>query len=302
MEFHQALDPIRSLKAAWQLLKQAPLTLLVGGLLLAFLDGSGGGGWNFIYRDHGLHFPSGLREALRQAFEDIRPWLVIVVPVGICVWVAFFALSSWIQVGFARAIESALRSGRDELGKVFSGGDRFGAMLLARFLCVVIQFALALPLLGVIAAVLLMDGGSDVLAVLLPLGIALLTIVISIYVGLGLYFVNPIVAFESCTPTEALQRSWTLARGNRLQLFWFALLQGLLVLASVICTCCIGLLLTLPLTQAMRFEAYVALTKGGEYPQWWIGSGRFPFDEHKPEDYGSPPAPPPVPPPLPPQT
>jgi hypothetical protein len=28
----------------------------------------------------------------------------------------------------------------------------------------------------------------------------------------------------------------------------------------------------------MRFEAYVALTKGEQYPQWWIGSGRFPFD------------------------
>jgi hypothetical protein len=304
MDFQQALDPIRSLKAAWQLLKQAPLTVIVGGLLLGFLEGGNSGGLRFLVSDHG---PRGLRFSgwsLEPAFDELRPVLLLLVPGVVCVALALFALSSWIEVGFARAVESALRSGRDEVGKVFSGGDRFGAMLLARFLSGLIQLASGLPIAAAVLGVVLLSGhgGPRPLVILGLIGFVLLWLVLVFYVALGLFLVNPIVAFESCTPTEALARSWQLASGNRLQLFWFVLLQGLLVIASVVCTCCLGLLLTMPLTQTMRFEAYVALTKGEQYPQWWIGSGRFPFDEHKPEDYGSPPAPPPVPPPLPPQS
>lgn len=302
MQFSQAYDPIRSLQAAWKLLKQAPVMVLIGGLLLAFLEGGGSGGGNFMVRDHGPRGASGPGEAVQQAFEDMKPLLLVLIPFLICIGLAFFALSSWIEVGFARAIEAGLRTGKDEIGKVFSGGDRFGAMLLGRFLAGLIQFASALPLMAVAVVVAIVADGHSIQPLLVVglVAFALLWVVLMIYVALGLYLVNPVVAFESCSATEAISRSWKLAGGQRLQLFWFVLLQFFLTIAGF-CACCIGLFVTMPLTQVMRFEAYVALTKGGEYPQWWIGSGRFPFDEHKSEDYSSPAAPPPVPPPLPPQ-
>ncbi len=303
MQFSQAFDPIRSLKAAWKLLLQAPVTVLIGGLLLGFLEGNGGGGLNFFFRGNELReFPFS-RTELERAFEAVRPWLLLLIPFVLCVGLALFALSSWIEVGFARAIESGLRTGRDEIGKVFSGGDRFGAMLLARFFCLLIHLALAIPMIAaaVVVVFLTRSAWPEVLGVLTALGLSLIWLLGTIYIGLGLYMVKAFVAFESCTPTEALSRSWKLARGNRLQLFWFVLLQILLGVAGI-CACCIGVFVTIPLTRAMRYEAYLALTRGEQFPQWWIGTGRFPFDEHKPEDFGSPRSPPPVPPPLPPQT
>jgi len=303
MEFSQSYDPIRSLQSAWKLLMQAPVMVLIGGLLLGFLEGGGTQGFRFRPGrwDFGrVHNPV---EFFEQLFGDMQPWLAIMIPIAICVAIVFFALSSWIEVGFARGVESALRTGKDDIGKVFSGGDRFGAMLLARFLSALIQIAVFLPIVALLSAAFYFERneGTNPLLALGLVAFGLVWLVLAIYVTLGLYLVNPLVAFESCSPTEALARSWKLASGHRLQLFWFMLLQMLLTMAGL-CLCCIGLFLAVPLTQVMRFEAYVALTKGGEYPQWWIGSGRFPFDEHKPQDFSSPQAPPPVPPQLPPQS
>lgn len=303
MNFGQAFDPMRSLQAAWKLLKQAPVMVLIGGLLLAFLEGGGSGGGNFMYRQNGSHgFGRSPQDEFRQVFEEIRPWLLLIIPLILCVGLVFFALSSWIEAGFARAVESALRTGRDGIGVVFSGGNRFGAMLLARLLSGLIQFASALPLIGVgIGAAILADRqGIGPIGVLLLVGFALLWLFVMLYIGLGLYLVNPIVALEGCTPSESIARSWKLASGNRFQLFLFLLVQWLVTIAGF-CACCVGLFVAVPLTQVMRFEGYIALTKGGEYPQWWIGTGRFPFDEQKSEGFGSPPEPPPIPPPLPPQ-
>jgi hypothetical protein len=235
-------------------------------------------------------------------FEELRPYLLILIPIVVCISIAFFALSSWIEVGFARAVEFSLRTGKDEIGKVFSGGDRMGAMLLARFLCGLIHIACLLPALALIVALVFVAGPrADALLGLSSILIALVALAITLYLAIGLFFVNPIIAFESCSPTAAISRSWKMAGGRRLRILWFFIFQFFLGIAGL-CLCCIGLLLTTPLSNVMRFEVYLALTKGGEYPQWWIGSGKFPFDEPKSEDFGSPPVPPPIPPPLPPQS
>jgi hypothetical protein len=295
----KALDPTRSFEVAWRLLKQAPVTVLLGGLILFFLEGGGSGGLNLISRGHDLSEMGRSGSDFRRVFQELRPYLLILIPIVVCISIAFFALSSWIEVGFARAVEFSLRTGKDEVVKVFSGGDRLGAMLLARFLCGLIHVAAVIPIMAVVLALLLiMDGGGPTW--LLVTAVALLSAVISIYLAIGLFFVNPIVAFESCSPTEAISRSWKMAGGRRLRILWFFIFQFFLGIAGL-CLCCIGLLLTTPLSNVMRFEVYLALTKGGEYPQWWIGSGKFPFDEPKAESYGSPPVPPPLPPPLPPQ-
>jgi hypothetical protein len=303
MPFSQALDPIRSLKAAWKLLMQAPATVLVGGLLLWFLEGGATAISRMTFRMDGQQDLRHLGEAMQHTFDELRPYLVILLPLVTCLWFGFFALSSWIEVGFGRAIESGLRTGRDEVGKLFSGGERFGAMLLARLLCALIQFGIGLPMF-VLAVVFIVfgrsAGGHELLLVLGLIAMGLVWTILAVYVGLGLFLTKPIVALESCRPSEALARSWKLASGNRLQLFLFVVLQFLLTMAGL-CACCVGVLLSSPLVITMRYEAYLALTRGEQFPQWWIGSGKFPFEEPKAESYASPPVPPAVPPPLPPQ-
>lgn len=302
MPFSQAFDPIRSLKAAWRLLMQAPATVLVGGLLLWFLEGGAGGVARLSLRMQRLGNLREIGEEIGRFFDDLRPMLLIAIPLAVCVALAFFALSSWIEVGFGRAVESGLRTGRDEVGKLFSGGERFGAMLLARILVALVQLGVAIPIvaLGFGLAFVAGQGRNDALGIAGIVLLSLVWTVAAVYVGLGLFLTKPILALETCAPTEALARSWKLVNGNRWRLFWFVLLQFLLSMAGL-CACCVGTLLTAPLTITMRYEAYLALTRGGEFPQWWIGSGKFPFDEPRSESYASPPEPPPVPPPLPPQ-
>ena len=298
----KALDPTRSFEVAWKLLRQAPVTVLLGGLILFFLEGGGSGGVNLVSRGHVFSEMGRSGTDLRRVFEELRPFLLILIPIVACIAIAFFALSSWIEVGFARAVEFSLRTGKDEIGKVFSGGDRLGAMLLARFLCGLIHIACLVPVMALVLALMfvLAPRGAGVLLGLSSLLIALVALAVTLYLAIGLFFVNPIVALESCSPTEAISRSWKMAGGRRLRILWFLVFQFFLGIAGL-CLCCVGLLLTTPLSNVMRFEVYLALTRGGEYPQWWIGSGKFPFDEPQSGDFRSPPVPPPVPPPLPPQ-
>jgi hypothetical protein len=301
MQPGKAFDPIRSVQVAWSLLKQAPVTVLIGGLLLWFFRGGGGSGLQFLVRGHGLG-DAGTRADVQRIFEQLRPLLLVLIPLFVCLGLAFFAMSSWLLVGFGRAVELGLRTGKDDIAKVFSGGDRFGAMLLARLLAWLIQTACSLPLAAVAFIVVLVADRSDpqIVVILGAVLFGMLWIVLLAYVALGLFFVSPIVALESCSPTEAIARSWKISSGNRLQLLWFAIFQFLLGIAGM-CLCCVGTFVTSPLAHVMKVEAYLALTKGAEYPQWWVGSGKFPFDEHRPDDFGSP-TPLPVPPPLPPQS
>jgi hypothetical protein len=269
MEFAQAFDPVRSLKSAWKLFKQTPLTVLIGGLLIGVLESNAGGGGG---------------DAADESSAELESWMYLVIPVIVCLVLGLFALTSWLEIGFARAVEFGLRTGRDELGRVFKGRDRLGTMLLARFLCALLFFASFVPLVILFVAIAHPESsgwtGVQIVA-------ALITAFVFVYVWLGLFLVNAIVAFESCTATESIGFSWRMASGQRWQLFWFCVAQILLTIAGVL-ACCVGLVVALPLTQVMRFEAYVALTQGEQYPHWWIGSGRLAVDER--------PVPPAVPP------
>ena len=44
MEFGRAYSPVRALKVAWQLVRRAPATMLLGGLILFLFSGSAGSG------------------------------------------------------------------------------------------------------------------------------------------------------------------------------------------------------------------------------------------------------------------
>src|SRR4051812_33638703 len=275
MRFEQAFDPFRSIQAAWKLLKQAPLTVLFGGLLVWFFTGGGGGfGWREQWGSS--RWPTDPHEL----FEQLKPMLFILLPILVCAGTVMFLFACWLQVGFARAIENTMRTGRDEVGKVFNGSSRFAQMVIARLLCSLIFVASVLPLVAVAIALWLVERASNLPlgAVLLIFGLAaLLWLPFFFYVLLGLELVVPVIAYEDSSATGGIARAWRLASGHRLQLalFWIVMT----IFGGIgCCACCIGLLLTAPMSQVMRFEAYLALTRGDEFAHWWVGSGRFPFD------------------------
>jgi len=299
MPFSEAFDPIRSFKAAWKLLKQAPLSVLVGALLpiLAQVGFA-------LALDLFLFLPLGLSQSFQRGMPE--PWMIaLLVGAGLGLGLFMAVFSSWMDAGFGRAVEQALRTGKDQTSLVFSGGGRFLTLLLARLLVGLIVFAcmlvLLLPvlLLMTVFLVLMQTDLPALLKLAVGGGISLLWMLGYVYVLLGLSLVTAIVTYEDCGPAQAVARSWRLARGNRWQLIVFFLFQFAMVFVGML-ACGLGWFVAIPLAEVMRYEAYLALTRSSEYPNWWVVTGKFPFDEHKSESFGS--APPPVPPPLPPQT
>ncbi len=256
MEFPRALDPIRAISAAFRILGAATGPILVGGILLMLVGG-----------DHGPHF---------VISDDHRHWehMFTAPLVGFfcCGGLVFFLLECWISYGFARAVEEVARAGTTTFGRVFDSDGRFGDMLLARVLSLLLSIAILLPFgLIVLGAVGLHEGldAPEGLAIVLGIGASLLYAPVALYFFLGLMFVTQAVALDACSPTRALSRSWELARGRRLALFVFAIVTGLFSIAGL-CLCCIGVFLTGPVALVATNEAYLALTRVDERRSWWI--------------------------------
>jgi hypothetical protein len=81
-----------------------------------------------------------------------------------------------------------------------------------------------------------------------------------IYVGIGLAFGDRAVVIDGLGATDALDRSWSLAKGNRIQLFVFLLATTLFRLAGLL-LCCIGVVLTRAIVDVGTTEAYMLATQ-----------------------------------------
>ena len=275
MRFEQAYDPLRCLNSAWSLLKRTPGTVFLGVL------GPLGVQYALSSGVQLLMLP--MLVALQDRSKGIQPgFAAVLIAIGSSLAIAQLVFMTWIDIGFARAIRAALATSQEQMKTIFGGGDRLGTLLLARLfigLLVLLVYGLmvgALLVLGVLSTTSTMHG----LAKAGALGFMAATFLALIYVFLGLQFVTPFVAFEQCSASEAIQRSWELAAGKRLRLvlFWIYLT---LVLVAGLLVCLVGLLVALPLVETMRLEAFVAF----RYPKLELPS--------EPEDWSSAAAPPP---------
>ncbi|MCB9761353.1 MAG: hypothetical protein H6739_16040 [Alphaproteobacteria bacterium] len=215
-----------------------------------------------------------------QSFGD--PGFIAILAVGmVCVLVlavAFFALRCWVHTGYIRLHKQVIETGEGDFGTLFSGGDLMANMALWKLLGGAISFGTimvaALPG-GVIALV----GGVADIGALLPVGAGLafiLVVPVMIYVGLGLYLGNHAVVIEGLGPMAALERSWGMAKGNRVTLFVYSLVMGLFGFAAAIVgllMCCIGVIVTGPAARAIvdvgLTEAFMLATGGAEGAANW---------------------------------
>lgn len=263
------LDPLRSLAATWKLTKAAPLVVLVGGIVL-LLFGNASGGVQFVLPSERNLSPDDFVEKIKDRIGLVSTVLLIGVIVS---WL----LSAWISIGHARAIEKALRTGEDDLGMVFTTGGRFFEMLATLLLNGLIQVVAAVPLfLAWLALIVFAKDGSmeSGAAILIGMAAGVVWLAVLLYIYLGLMMAVPIAALEPVGPLEAIKRSFALANGRRWMLLLFALVSTLLSVLGLL-ACCIGVLFTGSLAQAMKIEAYLLLTRP-EYSGWWISTGNKP--------------------------
>jgi hypothetical protein len=279
-EVSRAFDIGRALSHGWAGVKRQPVGLLLGSLLLTLTEGGGGGGnpgggkleWGDDSPDPGSSSLDLLRDGARGAFGDafdlhtaggIGLALVALVCVAFCL-AAVLSFRCWILSGYIRTQRDLVIRGEAGAGTLFSGGPDVVRLVLWKLLSV----ALVLGVVAVAAIPALVGGGAAYLAqagettIAVIAGTALFVFVVPtmIYVGLGLALGDQAVVVDGFGPVAALDRSWSLARGNRLSLFAFFLVTGLFRLSGFL-LCCVGIVLTRAMADMGVTESYMLATQ-----------------------------------------
>lgn len=289
MDFTEAYQPFRAIGSSWKLFLRAPLTILVGGILLSLTGGGGGGGGNFggrIGQDGHWHFDG-------NDFAAVAPFIGIACCVGIALWL-FHCL---LLAGFPNAVERIVTRGEEKLGEVFDARGQWLPMLLTTLLVGAVKIAVMLPgaALAFLAFWLANEGLGEGPAIAAGVGVSLLYAPVWIYVWLGISLAPKAVALEGLGPVQSVARSWSLVAGNRLWLLLYWIVMILFTFVGI-CACCIGVLFTGALSETAQCESYLRLVRRVDQSAWWIdrdAAETGPEPEWRSHD--EPPPPPPTP-------
>ena len=262
MNFSEAFNPFRSLKSVFETMNLQPAHLWGGGVLLLFLEGGVQGGfqgWGGLERTLG---------------EGVMAFLVC----GACVLgIGLFLASIWLAAGLFLNFRSVMQTGEATSGGLFDHQGKFLPLLLTRLLVGLASLLAVLPLgillglvifIGVSAEAMTVDlGAPSGLFVAIAFLMALVGIFVSIYVGMGLVLSEAALLYEDREPVDAVKRSWTMAKGNRLRLFAFVLVVFLFTLAGLF-FCCVGVIATGTIARFSILEAFLQLSETqGEEPE-----------------------------------
>jgi hypothetical protein len=279
LQVSEAFDISRAVSHGWAGVKRQPVGLLLGSFLLTITEGGGGGsnpiGGKYDWGDGSSSdqkssaLPSDLWSgALGDALDletgaGIAALVIGLVCVTMCV-AAVLVFRSWIQAGYLRTHRDLVIAGQADVGTLFTGGSDLVRLILWKLLSFVVSlgvFAVALlPALLTAGIAYALHVEKD--HILIAAGIIGFVFVVPtlIYVGLGLVLGDRAVVIDGLAPAAALDRSWSLAKGNRIQLFVFFLVTGLFRLAGIL-LCCIGIVLTRAIVDMGTTEAYMLATR-----------------------------------------
>ena len=181
----------------------------------------------------------------------------------------------WLDLRAIRAhrriLEEGANTGEESSGRL---GDLFRFRLMAWGLVLGSLLIACLPGLGFI-----WFGGSAISPVWVLLGLVLLLlfgIPVWIYVSMGIYLGDRLVVLRGLGPVQALESSWSLARGNRTSLLIFRVVLVGAKLVSVVLgllLCGVGVLVTWPLGRAIAeaalSEAVLVQDLQDPFPERW---------------------------------
>ena len=246
MNFSQAFNPLRSLKSVFETMNLQPAHLWGGGILLFFLEGGIQGsfqGWEPIGKALG---------------EEVMIFFVC----GACVLgIGLFLASVWLAAGLFLNFRSVMQPGEATSGGIFDHQGKFLPLLLTRLL---VGLASLLPMLPIGILFALLFASSSVLSaaplIAVSVVFSLFLLFVSIYVGTGLVLSEAALLYEDRQPVNAVKRSWAMAKGNRLRLFGFVLVNALFVFSGLF-LCCIGVIATGAIARFAIFEAFLQLSE-----------------------------------------
>jgi|GEM_PF-2096215 len=264
MKFEDAFNPFRALRHGVESMKRAPAPVLVAGLLLFALQACSGGG---NYRmpggsDSPWHTGSSGMDAAMIGL------MVMFAVIGLGCAAVVLAVRSFIEPGTYRVGEAITIDGTTGMDRLFSGKDVWLSVLGYRLLTAAISLGVtavcALPG-GLLLALAYVKGqhGGDPPVPLLVLGgllIAALVVPVMLYVWLGLQLGTVAIALERLGTMAALDRSWTAARGNRLRLLWYDIVNMGLSMVGVM-LCCVGLIPVYGIQACAMANAWLLYTR-----------------------------------------
>lgn len=286
LQVSEAFDIGRAVSHGWAAVKRQPVGLLLGSFLLTITEGGSGGsnpfGGKYDWGDGGSSsdqkssaMPADLwSERIRGALGDvldletaggIAALIVGLTCLAMCV-VAVVLFRSWIQAGYIRSQRDLVISGQADVGTLFAGGPDLVRLILWKLLSGIVSLGVLtvalVPALATAGIAYALHAEKN--AILVAAGITAFVFVVPtmIYVGMGLVLGDRAVVIDGLGPAEALDRSWSLAKGNRIQLFVFFLVTGLFRIAGLL-LCCIGVVLTRAIVDAGTTEAYMLATQSG---------------------------------------
>lgn len=182
-------------------------------------------------------------------------------------------------VGFYRVVLDALEGRPADVGRMFSQLALFPQYVVQQVLLFAVT---ALPMVGTAGVLgfiawrrLDLDGATwqsvdwsrlfsaDLLAALVVVTVA--------FVAWGLILL-PVTLFGvaelvqgRCSGVEALRRAWALGRGQRLRIFGYALVAGLLAMVGLL-LCGVGVVVSFPLAVALHLSLFLALRRSASFP------------------------------------
>jgi len=284
MEFGRAYSPFRALTVAWKLVRRAPATMFLGGLILFLFNGSAG---------------SGISVSLtRGEIARLDPlWWVLIGIValgGLVVASALWVFDCWVRVGYARAVERVLSRGEEQIGDLVRAEGLWVPMMVTRLVVYAIDLCVLLPGMGF--ATLAWYAGDAIQGSMLGwVSCAIIAAAYSLvfaYVGLGVCLAGRAVAIEGLPPPAALRRSWDLVRGHRVRLgTYYCVLWVVGVLGIFLC--CIGVVFSATLASVAHNESYLRLVRSAQDQSgWWCDAGNAGTSAGAPEVESPPPIPP----------
>jgi uncharacterized membrane protein len=261
MNFSEAFNPIRSLKSVFETMKLQPAQLWGGGILLFFLEQGIQGSFQ------------GMEPIGKALGEEVMVFLVC----GACVLgIGLFFASIWLAAGLFLNFRSVMQTGEVTSGGIFDHQGKFLPLFLTRLL-VGLASILALFPIGILFGLLMVgfavpmavsesshgpDMGPAVAGPLIAMAVVLFLLVlfVSIYVGMGLVLSEAALLYEDREPVDAVKRSWAMAKGNRLRLFAFVLVNALFTIAGFF-LCCVGVIATGTIARFAILEAFLQLSE-----------------------------------------
>jgi hypothetical protein len=197
--------------------------------------------------------------------------LVLSTLVNLALWLA----RTWLLAGQLRVYRELLLETEPQASTLFSGANVYGSMLLGGALVWLISTG-TYALTGAPAAPFfvwawqsfeagdIMTAQYWCLAGLLVLGIV--TVPLATYVWAGVVFVQHAIALDGLGVLDALEKSWSLAAGNRIRLVNFGFIAFFFGGMGTI-VCCIGRFYTQLVADVAWTEAYLRATgRVGENP------------------------------------